>query len=224
MSARTEQQGAGPAPPAKRVYRSPLREDQAEQTKERISKAAAPLFARQGYTRTSVRQIAAAAHVGVERIYAAGDKSAVFLRAFELSLRGTLDGAPLLELDGVKGALDAATLEDFLAVVVGFVVDSNRNAAPLWRAFVEAANAEPQLNSAYERHMTLMRSRARKVLDFVVERDLCPEPHDPRGALDGIWATLHPSQYDLLVGHAGWDHARYQAWLVTRITSILRTD
>ena len=224
MSAEQQHQGAAPARPARRPYRSPLREDQAEQTKERISEAAASLFARQGYARTSVRQIAAAAHVGVERIYAAGDKSAVFLRAFELSLRGTLDGAPLLELDGVSDALDAETLEDFLSVVVAFVVASNQDAAPLWRAFLEAANAEPQLASAYERHMTLMRTRARKVFDFVIDRGLCPEPRDPRIALDGIWATLHPSQYELLVSHAGWSHARYQAWLVARITAILQTE
>ncbi len=54
----------------KRPYRSPLRAAQAEATRQRILDAGLELFAERGYPATSVTQIAAAAGVSPETIYA----------------------------------------------------------------------------------------------------------------------------------------------------------
>ena len=83
-------------------------------------------MAEHGYARTSVRQIAAAAGVAVETIYAMGDKPEVFLPAFELFLRGDVRGTPLLELERVAPAAEAPTLPDFLRIVTDVAVDSNQ--------------------------------------------------------------------------------------------------
>lgn len=64
----------------------------------RPSRLSALLFADRGYTNTSVRQVAAAAGVSLETIYAIGGKAAVFLRSFELAFNGTTEGASLLDL------------------------------------------------------------------------------------------------------------------------------
>lgn len=223
---RSEPPSGGPPPGAtagggKRPYRSALRREQAEHTKIGICLAAAPLFAEHGYARTSVREIAAAAGVAVETIYALGDKPEVFLQAFELSLRGDLRGTPLLELESVAPAADVSTLRDFLRIVTDFVVGSNRRSVRLWAAFVEGANSNARLAEGYADFMTQMRGQGERVLAFAVQRGLCAQPYEPRYTLDVIWATLHPSQYDLLVTHAGWQHERYQAWLITAIESIL---
>ena len=205
----------------KRPYQSPVRRERAEHTQERVSQAAAGLFADRGYARTSVRDIANAAGVAVETVYASGPKSAVFLRAFELSLRGTLDGTPLLELDPVRAAADARSLAEFLTVITDFVVAANARTVRLWRAFVEAANGDPDVARAYADQMTGMRRQGAEVLAFAVERQLCDPPRAPQVTLDAVWATLHPSQYDLLVRHAGWDHERYQTWLISTVTDLL---
>lgn len=207
------------APP--RAYRSPQRLQQAERTRRAIEDAAAPLFARQGYAQTTVRQIARSAGVSVETIYASGDKRSVFLRAFELSLRGDLAGTALLDLEALTPARDAADLDVFLRTIVRFVVDANARTSRLWAAFVEGANTDPVLAASYSEQMTAMRVQARRVLDHAVEAGLCDRPADPASVVDVIWATLHPGQYELLVREAGWAHERYKAWLVAFVRRAL---
>lgn len=58
--------------------RIPYRQLQAEETKRRIARAARQLFAEQGYARTSIAAVAAAAGVAVRTVYAAfGTKQAI---------------------------------------------------------------------------------------------------------------------------------------------------
>ncbi|WP_440899787.1 TetR/AcrR family transcriptional regulator [Actinosynnema sp.] len=63
-----------------RGYTSPLREEAAARTRERVLRAAAELFAEGGYARTSVAAIARAAGVAVNTVYTSvGGKSALLL-------------------------------------------------------------------------------------------------------------------------------------------------
>jgi AcrR family transcriptional regulator len=79
----------------KRRYRSPLRQAHAEQTRQRILDAGLALFAERGYPGTSVAQVADAAGVSVETIYASvGSK------------RGIID-ALLAQIDPESIAADA---------------------------------------------------------------------------------------------------------------------
>lgn len=204
-----------------RAYRSPLREREAEATRTRICRAAAPLFATQGYVGTSVRQVAAAAHVSVETLYALGGKAALFLRSFELAFSGTPDGASLLDLDVLAPTWAAPTLEELLEGMTGFIVASNERSAGLWSAYVEGANTDPGLAAAYAARMRAMRADGRRVLDLTVGRGLCPLPADPERAVDEVWVVLHPSQYVLLVTHAGWSRARYHEWMLAAVRSVL---
>lgn len=206
-----------------RPYHSPARQDQARRTRARIAEAAGPLFAAQGYAKTSIRQIARASGVSVETIYAGGDKRSVFLQAFELTLRGNLDGTPLLELDPMEPALNTTDLDAFLRVVIDFVVDANARTVGLWAAFVEAATSDRALAQAYGEQMAAMRNQGRRVLDHAVDKGLCRRPSSPVHTVDAIWATLHPSQYELLVRQAGWSHTQYNDWLLTLVHHALST-
>ncbi|MDT5195188.1 MAG: hypothetical protein QOH20_1942, partial [Mycobacterium sp.] len=49
-----------------RAYRSEFRQQQAEQTRSRVLEAAADLFGAEGYARTTLAKIAAAAGVSAE--------------------------------------------------------------------------------------------------------------------------------------------------------------
>ena len=65
-------------PVKKRPYSSPVREEQAARTRARILGAAGELFEASGYGRTTVRQIAEAAGVAVDTVYAVfGNKARV---------------------------------------------------------------------------------------------------------------------------------------------------
>ena len=66
--------------PVKRRYNSPKRERQARQTREQIVEAARRLFARGGFTKTTVEAIAREAGVSAQTVYASvGSKRAIVL-------------------------------------------------------------------------------------------------------------------------------------------------
>lgn len=204
-----------------RTYVSPLRRRQAEQTHERVFSAATRLFAQRGYTRTSVRQIAAEAEVSVETVYAVGGKAAIFLGAFERAFSRTADGDSLLELDVLAPVWAAATLREAVEGMCAFLVETNARSAGLWKAYVEGANIDAHLAEAYAVRMRAAREDGRRVVAALVRRGLCPAPVDGARAVDANWLALHPSQYVLLVGHAGWSLREYREWLVTTVLANL---
>ena len=73
------------------MYRSPVREQQARETRARILDAAGTLFAEHGYAGTSLAAIGRAAGVATETVAANGPKRALLMAAFELALGGQED-------------------------------------------------------------------------------------------------------------------------------------
>lgn len=69
------------------------------------------------------------------------------------------------------------------------------------------------LAAAYERRVQDMREDGRRILEACVARGLCPIPQDPERIVNSIWVTYHPSQYVLLVEHAGWPPDHYENWM-----------
>jgi AcrR family transcriptional regulator len=83
---------ANPVKP--RRYESALRREQALATRTRIVRSAAELFASQGYTRTSIEQIAGRAGVARPTVYTAfTGKPTLLKEAVDLMLAG--DDAPV---------------------------------------------------------------------------------------------------------------------------------
>src|SRR4051794_22511500 len=86
---------AAPDAPGRR-YRAPRRVQQAEQTRTAILGAARRLFADRGWAATGMRDLAAAAEVSVETIYATlGAKPAVFAAALDGAVVGDDESVPL---------------------------------------------------------------------------------------------------------------------------------
>lgn len=170
---------------------------------------------------TSVRQLAAAAGVSVETVYGLGGKAAVFLRSFELAFSGTPDGASLLDLDVLAPTWAADALDEVLAGLTDFIADSNERSAGLWSAYLAGANHDPDLAAAYASRMQATRADGRRVMAFLVERGLCAPPRDADRAVDEVWVVFHPSQYVLLVGHAGWSKDEYRDWMQASVRHVL---
>src|SRR3954467_7089319 len=94
--------------PAKRRYDSTLRQEQAAGTRARIVEAAAGLFQRQGYPRTTIKQIAAAAGVSADSVYAAfGAKARVLTALIDSRL-----APPETNADNVMDRPDSRVVAD----------------------------------------------------------------------------------------------------------------
>src|SRR5205807_3701510 len=91
-----------------RRYNSPLRQEQAARTRQRILDAAAELFVRQGYGTTSIRRIAEAAEVAPDTVYATFGTKARLLTAI-LDIRLAPGGESIVdraELQRVREVID----------------------------------------------------------------------------------------------------------------------
>ncbi len=128
----------------KRQYNSARRQQQAAGTRLRIINAAHELFVAKGYGRTTIAEIAMAAGVAVETVYAAFRNKRTLLRqVWYVSFRGDEEDVRLLDRPEVRAVLaepDLATRFDQHAVVVTAVF---RRIAPLLAALQGAAASEP---------------------------------------------------------------------------------
>ena len=78
--------------PSRRKYHSPLRADQAEQTRRRVLAAAFSLFVEGGYAGTTVAAVAAKARVSPETIYlSVGGKRGLLEGVIETAIAGEAD-------------------------------------------------------------------------------------------------------------------------------------
>ena len=94
----------------KRRYNAPRRVTQAADTRDAIMGAARNLFVEQGYAATTVAEIAAAAGVSVDTVYASIGRKPVLLRELvETALSGTGHAVAAVDRDYVR-AIRAATV------------------------------------------------------------------------------------------------------------------
>ena len=99
--------------PVKRRYQSTRRQEQARETRLRIIRAAHELFVAQGYGRTTIAGIAAAAGVAVETVYAAFRNKPTLLRqVWYANFRGDENDVRLLDRPEIRDVLAEPDLPD----------------------------------------------------------------------------------------------------------------
>jgi AcrR family transcriptional regulator len=127
----------------KRRYRSARRRDQARETRLRIIRAAHDLFIGRGYGRTTIAEVARAAGVAVETVYAAYRNKPTLLRqVWYATFRGDEEDVRLLDRPEIRAVLaepDLATRFRAHAVVITPVF---RRITPLLHALQGAAASE----------------------------------------------------------------------------------
>jgi AcrR family transcriptional regulator len=200
----------------KRPYRSPLRQAQAEQTRQRILDAGLELFAERGYGMTTVAQIAAAAGVSAETIYASvGSKRGIVDTLLaEIDDQRPLDRARQAIID--RGGSPRAALEVF-AETAGAFWDRNARLVEVLRKGV----GDPEIGDRW-----LERESARHAF-FVTAIRAWPKGAlkpglDPERAADIGWVISGEETYDRLVARRGWPLEDYIAWMqATAIEQLL---
>ena len=145
--------------PAPRAYRSALREEQAEQTKQRIARAARRRFIESGWAGTSVRSVAADAGVSEATVYAVyGTKAGL---ATSLVESGEMDAG----VEQVAREIEAAQ-GDPAAQLAAFIRFDRRlfeRGGDGLRLTVEGGRNEPALATAYEQGRTRGDASRRRV-------------------------------------------------------------
>ncbi|HEX6350343.1 MAG TPA: TetR family transcriptional regulator [Candidatus Dormibacteraeota bacterium] len=177
--------------------------ERAAATRRRIAAAARGLFASQGYTATTLAQVAEAAGVAVQTVYAVYGSKAGILRALREGLASHAEADALYERavaeadPGRKAALMAESLrrrwEDGHDIVA---------------IHEDAGRSDPSIRQ--ETDQLLERRR----------RAFARLTRDQR-AVALVDALTLPQVYETLVSHHGWTPAAYEAWLAQALEQVL---
>lgn len=200
---------------ARRSYDSTRRRAMAEQTRSAVYDAATDLFARQGWSATSMRDIARAAGVSVETVYsAAGSKLDLLRRVLDIAIVGDAEPVPLAERPEFE-ALGEGGRRERMQAAARLLTRQHHRTAPLHRTFDHAAAGDDELAATNQELREQQRDSFRSGLRLALGHEPHPE------TVHGLWALGGPEVYLLLTETAGWTPEQYEQWLALWMETLL---
>lgn len=203
-----------------RRYSSPVREEASASTRQRIVRAAAALFARDGYQGTTMTAIARAAGVSVQSVHLAGPKSALLIAAFEISLAGDEGAHPLHERPAVAAIMQLPPAEA-LPAYIRFLAEANARTAGIDRALYAAADTDDAVAALVDDLNVRRHDDIRMAITWCEVHGLLHGSVDPDERTETLTYLVAPATYRFFVHERGWSSARYQAWLSDAITRLV---
>jgi AcrR family transcriptional regulator len=202
----------------RRAYSSPKRRQQAAETRATVLEAAVALFGERGWAGTGMRDVARAAGVSVETVYATfGSKPDLLIAALDLAVVG--DAQPLaLQERPEFAAMGRGTLPERARAAATLAREVNERTAGVGRALREGAAADEQLAQRLAQGERNRRADVAKAARLVAGRPV------GRAESDGIWAVVSVEVFQLLVERAGWSTRRYEQWLAETIARLLTRE
>ncbi len=196
-----------------RPYNSPLRAEQADQTRRRVLTVARTLFLERGYAGTKVQDVAAAAGVSPDTIYVSlGGKKGLLEGVWAMAVTGPpeLNGPDQSERVAAIAA-DPGT-HDRLRRLVALSCETLGRVSPVHAVLRAAADGHP---FAAELQARMLRSRLEtqsRNLNIVLGDALRPGPPFEEAA-EHYSALLSPELFHLLTVVRGWEPDRYETWI-----------
>lgn len=210
----------------KRTYDATKRRERAEAerraTRRRVLAAAQQLFVANGYTATTIDDIATEAGVAIQSVYNAGKSKADLLqRVVEIVVAGDDEQVILTDRPAFASIADEPDPARQIAMLAGLFVTTQERSAPVQVALREAAAvdatvAENLANELERRHQTI------RTLIGMIPADRLRLSHDD--AVDSAWAIASTEVFLLLRTRRGWDVDQIQAWLTRTLTRQLLSD
>jgi AcrR family transcriptional regulator len=208
---------------ARRRYDSSRRREQARDTRLRILRAAHDLFVAQGYGRTTIADIAQAAQVSSETIYATFKTKATLLhKVWDITIGGDDQDVVFHERPEIQAIRAEPDLARRFVLHARMATGTLRRMAPFLLALRGAAASEPaaaaMLAEADRQRfegLGVMAAEAAATGQLKASEAEC---------LDLIWAMTDGTLWQQLVVVRGWSDDRYAEHLATMwIAALVRT-
>jgi AcrR family transcriptional regulator len=185
------------------------------QTREGVVAAATQLFGENGWASTGMRDVARAAGVAVETVYANfSSKAELLMAAVDVAVVG--DNEPIaLDQRPDFTALGRGSRADRAAAAARLVRDIHERTYALGKALREAAAGDADLAARLDEAESRRRINVEKGSRLVAGRTLTDTE------CDGLWALFSMELYQLLVERAGWTPERYEEWLADAIARLV---
>ncbi len=206
-----------------RGYDSPVRREQAARTRQRIVEAAGDLFIRQGYGTTSIRQIAEAAQVAPDTVFATFGNKARLLTAV-LDIRLVPGGeSSILDRPELQVVRDEPDPRQFLRLFARDYATMSERVRPISEVLRTAKAVEPEMAAVRETMEGYRLKYMRTIVEWLAERTTVRAPIDR--AAQVVWALASPDVGRMLCDVQGWTRDEYADWLGGMlITSLLPAE
>ena len=204
-----------------RSYNSPVRREQAARTRQRILDAAADLFVRQGYGTTSVRQIADAAQVAPDTVYATFRSKARLLTAL-VDIRLAPGGqASILDRPEVQALRQESDPRQLLRLFARDYAAMSERVRPVSEVLRTAKAVEPQMAAVREEMEGYRFEYMRTIVRWLAERARLRVPEGRAAQI--VWTLASPDVSRMLCDVQGWATGEYAAWLEETLAATLLT-
>jgi AcrR family transcriptional regulator len=208
-------------PRPRRKYDNSRRRADAEARQRSIIEAATALFVEQGYGATTIDQIAAAADVSPQTIYATyGSKGAVLFRAIDVAVAGDYDETPLMQRAPVLAEMPGDQHRPHFATAAQFVRAMHDRVAPLMRVMEQAASTDPSLAESRTSLLHQIRAGCATWIAQLGPRSLRPGLSEDQ-AIDVMFTVQAPYLYSMFTVDLGWSADQYEDWLAHALPRLL---
>ncbi|WP_241245834.1 TetR/AcrR family transcriptional regulator [Microbacterium sp. 4R-513] len=199
----------------KRAYNSTSRARQAQENRDRISRAAHDLFVERGYGNTTVIDVAKAADVSPETIYKSfGSKAELLRSAWFVMFRGDGQDETLYDRPETQAVLQLPDLASRIEGFARLTAARSRRSAPLLRAIEGAAASEAGARDMLTTWHARLIDVAARFARSAAETGQLAIPEDE--CRDIMFAMLDGHLWQRLVVERGWTDERYADWLAAQ--------
>ena len=203
----------------KRVYRSPLREEQAKRTRAAVLDAAGRCFLDRGYAATTMRDIAEAAGVSVQTVFGQGSKAALLLGCVDRAVVGDDEERGAGRARAVRAVRGGPRCRGQARGVRRpgpsvHPADESRS-----RVFAAAAAGDPEIAEAWEEYERRRRADARVLVGSL--EPWLRDGLDVETATDIFWGVFSEAPIEALMRRRGWTLDRYVDFLVDGVQRLL---
>ncbi|HEY1347663.1 MAG TPA: TetR/AcrR family transcriptional regulator [Streptosporangiaceae bacterium] len=202
-----------------RTYNSPVRREQAARTRQRILESAAGLFVRQGYGTTSIRQIAGAAGVAPDTVYATFGSKARLLTAL-LDIRLAPGGqASIIDRPEARAILAEPDPRRLLRLFARDYAAISERVRPVSEVLRTAKAVEPEMATVREEIEAHRLTYMHTIVQRLASRAELRVPLDRAAQI--VWALASPDVGRMLCDVQGWTTSQYADWLEDTLATTL---
>lgn len=209
---------------AKRPYTSQRRAQAARETKERIGDAALEAFRENGYTTTTIEDIAEAAGVAPATVYKVfGSKREILRTVVHARMAGDPAGGDVMKQDWWREQIGETDPVRQLALISRNARDIYQRAGDVIEVVFAAAASDEEIRDLRD---DIEQARVRR--SRTTARSLQTKPGARRDlgrdvVADVLWSLTAPELYLRLVNARRWSRDAYQRWLTEMLCSALLT-
>ena len=207
------------APVKKRSYSSPVRQEQAAQTRARILEAAGTLFESNGYARTTIAAIAERAGVAADTVYATfGNKARVLTALIDVRLAPSGD-ANVLERAEAHAVRDEPDQRRQLHAFARDIATISARVRPVYEIMRTASAVEPEMAAVFAEMDAYRLRNMSQAAAWIAASG--PLRVDVERAGEIIWAVASPDVARMLCDVQGWSSDAYAEWLEDTLVRLL---